>query len=110
MKIPNIENGKVARDKIFDYLLDALHVSGQSKAGFFLAVGYTLEGWELLAEDLKKHGRENEGKEIEKNAWGVKYSVEAGIKAPNGRQYYIRTIWMIDSETTEPRLITAYPV
>ena len=32
------------------------------------------------------------------------------LKAPDGRQPRVRTVWQLDHEQVAPRLITAYPL
>ena len=110
MKVPNAERAKVAREKVLDYLLDVFHLEGQSKAEFFLQAGYSPEEWGRFAVDLAGHARDNEVDEISRNAWGTKYSVVGKLRTPCGQEFSVRTVWIMESGETEPRLVTAYPV
>jgi hypothetical protein len=43
MKLPNVEQAMVEREKIADYLLNPAHRYGASKARFFTAFGFRME-------------------------------------------------------------------
>ena len=60
MKLPNAHLAAVAEEKITDYLLNPAHPAGGSKAAFFLKFGFTVIGWEKMAEALVKHAVQNE--------------------------------------------------
>lgn len=49
MKLPNAHLAIVEEAKIRDYLLNAGHRFGVSKARFFSEFGFTLEAWSGLA-------------------------------------------------------------
>jgi len=40
---------------------------------------------------------------------GKKYIVDGAIETPSGKTPMVRTVWIIDSGETIPRLVTAYP-
>jgi hypothetical protein len=49
MKLPNHENAVVPEAKIIKYLLSLDSENGKAKARFFLAFGFTIEEWEVIA-------------------------------------------------------------
>ena len=55
--LPNAENAIVDPRKVRDYLLSPTHPIGHFKAVVFNALGYSVENWELLAEDLRAHAQ-----------------------------------------------------
>ena len=46
MKLPNADKAIVEREKMVDYLLNAAHRHGASKALFFARFGFRMEAWE----------------------------------------------------------------
>ncbi len=60
MKLPNANLALVEREKIVNYLLNASHRYGSSKARFFAGYGFRVEEWAVLAEALRRHGQDHE--------------------------------------------------
>jgi hypothetical protein len=58
MKLPNAHLALVEQTKVCEYLLNAAHRFGASKARFFTEFGFSLDNWEGLAIALKAHGAE----------------------------------------------------
>jgi hypothetical protein len=42
--------------------------------------------------------------------YGQKYIVDGALVAPTGQLPLIRTVWVVDTGTDRPRLVTAYPM
>ena len=57
MKLPNVEDARVDRTKIVDYLLALEHQEGAAKAAFFLRFGFTAADWQTFAGALISHAR-----------------------------------------------------
>ncbi|MEI7823316.1 MAG: DUF6883 domain-containing protein [Verrucomicrobiota bacterium] len=110
MKLPNADFAVVEREKIADYLLNASHSFGASKARFFARFGYHAETWEILAAALLAHGQQNEVARQKDTGFGPRYEVEGEITTPDGRSPRVRTVWQMDEGEIAPRLITAYPL
>jgi hypothetical protein len=110
MRLPNASLALVEREKITEYLLNAGHRYGASKARFFSRFGFSLESWEMLAEALREHGRQHEVSKITETNYGPRYEVEGELKTPDGRNPQIRSVWQFDHGEVAPRLITAYPL
>ena len=110
MNLPNANLARVEREKITEYLLNATHRYGASKARFFAAFGFRLEAWETLAIALREHGQKNEVNRVKETGFGPRYEVEGTLLAPDGRRPRVRTVWQIDEGQRAPRLITAYPL
>jgi len=47
---------------------------------------------------------------VRQTRWGPRYEIDGELKAPDGRQPRIRTVWQVDEGGIAPRLITAYPL
>lgn len=110
MKLANCENAVVDQTKVTDYLLNPKHPYGASKAQFFTGFGFCIERWEEMAELLKEHGGSHEISTMRETGFGLRYSVDGELNAPDGRHPNIRTVWQMDEGTVVPRLITAYPL
>lgn len=110
MKLPNLENAIVPREKIVDYLLSLIHKDGRAKAEFFSRFGFTSTNWEMLAEELKRHAERHEVKKQEPSPFGVRYIIDGEIDASDGRKPKVRVVWFVENETDIPRLVTAYPM
>jgi hypothetical protein len=108
--LPNAERGDVPKTKIIRYLLDLSHPDGSSKARFFIAHGYAVEAWEILAAALKEHAQTFPVVRIEPSPFGKRYVVEGPLNTPDGRNPQVRAIWFLEDNSDTPRLVTAYPL
>jgi predicted nucleic acid-binding Zn ribbon protein len=52
MNLPNATIALVERQKITEYLLNREHPDNGGKADFFIALGFSVNEWETLAEAL----------------------------------------------------------
>ena len=110
MMLPNASGCRVDQEKIASYLLCPTHPDGAAKARFFLRFGFVLEGWQELAEALRVHGRSHAAVEVVESRHGIRYSVDGPLRSPDGRNPTVRSVWIVESGSRNPRLITAYPV
>lgn len=110
MILPLASEAEVPRTKIVSYLLDPNHRAGKSKARFFGSRGYTTEQWKQLAEDLRRHARENNVAKQEVTPLGVRLVVEGPLALCDGTVAQIRSVWFIEEGERVPRLVTAYPI
>ena len=90
MKLPDAELATVPERKVTHYLLNPGHPAGGSKAWFFLRFGFTVAEWQILAEALLRHARENEVVETEQTPHGRRYVVEGRLIAPGGAGLNVR--------------------
>ena len=110
MTIPNATNCIVDQEKVRDYLLNLSHPAGKSKAVFFTAMGFRQQDREVLAEALHQMACRFPLTISMTSRHGQKYIVDGSLVTPIGQTPVIRTIWVIDSGTDRPRLVTAYPM
>jgi hypothetical protein len=40
---------------------------------------------------------------------GIKYIVDGALITPSGKRPTVRTVWIVDRGSENPRLVTAYP-
>lgn len=108
MKMPFAHRLRVDESKIIGYLLS--HSNGKGKATFFLGFGFQPEKWIMLADALTAQARCNPVAEVVASLYGTRYSVEGALETPSGRRPRVRTVWILERDSDEPRLITAHPV
>jgi len=86
MKLPNAARGLVEYDKIVSYLMNPTHPEGAGKAGFFQALGFQREKWQLLAEALLLVAVEGNVEQVVESIHGSKYIVDGVLLGINGRR------------------------
>lgn len=107
--LPNGNRAMVPDSKIRDYLLNPNHPDNGGKAAFFNAFGFTAQGWASLREALRAHPGMHVVVDLATNPWGTKYEVRCSLPSPDGRNPCVRSFWLIDAASPNPRLVTAYP-
>jgi len=110
MRVPNIENAWVDQSKIEDYLLCPYHPDGAAKARFFASFGFTLAGWRVFAEALRRHAETWPVVSQVESEYGERYAVDGPLDTPDGRDPNVRTVWIVETGNNIPRLITAHPL
>ena len=110
MHLPQFEQVIIPQRKLTEYLLSRTHRDGRSKATFFESFGFTIEAWEVLADALRRHAAEHDVVTTEETPFGMSYTVEGALLAPDGRQPLVRVVWFIETGEAIPRLVTAYPL
>ena len=97
---------EISSVKISDYLLNAEHVDGWSKAKFFRSHNLNLEQQvkALLLDILLSNGIS----EIIEPPFGKKYIVEGKISEDDSAK--IRTVWIVLTGEKICKFVTAYPI
>ena len=108
-RLPGGEFATISRTKICDYLLSPTHPIGRFKAAFFSALGYTMNNWERLHEDLLQLARSGDAVAGEETLYGQKYEVRGTLMGPSGRPARLVSVWIVLNGETYPQLVTAYP-
>jgi hypothetical protein len=110
MKLPNHTMAVVSEAKLTEYLLSESHPEGKDKAFFFLAFGFQIDEWQILAAALLAHAMDNEVIRIVESLYGTRYVIEGILNSPDQRNPLVRSVWFIDEDSDIPRLVTAYPL
>ncbi len=111
MKLPHLENAYVPEAKIVKYLLNLEHrQGGKDKAAFFMRFGFKIEAWEVLARALLAHAAAYDVASTMTLPDRVHYVIEGEIISPDGRNPQIRSVWVIETDSTAPRFVSAYPL
>ncbi len=106
MKIPI--DAEISVDKIRNYLLLKRDVGDKSK--FLLHIGYTLENYDTLINDLRIQFLPLEATYIEDTIYGKKFKINRILNGPNGKALFISTIWMLENISERWKFITLFPV
>lgn len=109
MNVPNADLALVEREKITEYLLNPEHPDNGGKAEFFLALGFRRDGWEIMATALGRLAVTYAVAKSMESAHGKKYILDGAIETPVGKTPVVRTVWIVNTGETVPRLVTAYP-
>ena len=102
MPLPNRDRAHIDRRKLTDYLLNRNHPDATGKSAFFCS-RYGND-WERLRDDLFDHA-EGAVVDVEETRHGTRYVIEEPLSGP-----LVRSVWMIRTGESFPRLVTAYPV
>lgn len=110
MKLPNLKNVIISREKLIDYVLSETHATGKFKARFFRKLGFDETNVPLFEKTLRKIAKSQEVADIISSEYGTKYIIDGEIDTPRGKTTRIRTIWIIEKGQISPRFVTVYPV
>jgi len=108
MPIPNATEATAAAEKVRDYLLNAEHPDGGSKAAWFQSLGYARDRWHELASDLLALAATCENFATVRSPFGVKYVVKGELGRRSRRSASVLVVWIVEAGRS-PRLVTAYP-
>lgn len=108
MPFPNAEHAIVPEEKICEYLLNPSHPVGGPKAAWFASIGYTLDNWRELTDDLLQLARTSDDFVAKASPFGVEYEVSGEIGRRGHRPGFVLSVWVIVADSL-PRLVTAYP-
>lgn len=109
MKLPHADRAVVEVSKIRDYLLAAANPRARGKPAFFLSLGFGVEQGELLRRELLQIAQSDSAKEGQASIFGQKFEIRATLKGPSGKTAQVNTVWIIETGTSIPRFVTAYP-
>jgi hypothetical protein len=109
MKVPNLHLATVEREKITDYLLNEAHPDNGGKALFFIVLGFSPQDWLMLVNAFLKLAKETDVAITMESSHGIKYIVDGRLSTPSGKKPMVRTVWIVDNGSENPRLVTAYP-
>jgi len=85
MNLPNAHLAIVDREKITQYLLNAVHPDNGGKAEFFEGLGFTREPWPVFAKALRLVASSFPISNTMESAHGIKYIVDGDIEGPEGK-------------------------
>ena len=95
--------------KITEYLLSPGHPTGAAKAEFFRRFGFSLDHWTVLRDALIAHAQQHQVSAQQQTQFGVAFEVNGRLASPDGRNPWVRVVWLNRTGETAPRLATAIP-
>lgn len=105
MKLPI--DSLIANVKLKDYLL--LHKRRNDKSQWLAQVGYTLENWQLLENDLRTQILSLDATITDQTKYGQMYEIRGRLIGPNGKALLVCTIWMTEMASGITKFITMFP-
>lgn len=108
MTLPNADQAVVEIQKLRDYCLNPTHPRGKHKARVFeSALGLTEDDAERLREELLAAVQKNDAKRLFEDEYGVRYQVEFKMGVASNHAT-IRSVWIVRSNESFPKLATCY--
>lgn len=109
MRMPNADRAVVEEAKVSDYLLSAANPRARGKPAFFHALGFGFENRKLLRQELLHIAQSDDAEEGQSSPFGRKFEIRATLQGPLGKTAHINTVWIIETSSSIPRFVTAYP-
>lgn len=108
-KLPNFEKASIPVSKLSGYALNKNHPVGKHKAiAFEKVLGYTEANQNDLIAEIHKGLAQYRAVSRKATPYGQPFEVQMVIAGANGRTAKIKTGWIIESDSTVPRLTTFY--
>lgn len=92
-----------------DYLLSSKHPDGRAKAEYLDRLGYSQDTFLQLEADLREQVLSRNAQPVRASLYGQNYEILGPLTGPNGSTGWVRTIWIILTGETAPRLVTLIP-
>jgi hypothetical protein len=108
-RLPNAATATAADAKFRDYLLDASHPMNGGKAAFFQLFGFSRATWYVLKTALLDHPHANPVSATVQTQWGDTFEVVCRCQSPDGRNPCVKSVWVIEPISPDPKFVTAYP-
>lgn len=108
MLLPSYFIIEISQQKLTEYLRNAAHPDGGSKAVFFLKNGF--EDPNGLRKALESMIKNHPVRKEIKTAYGTKFVVDGHLISPTKRQLFIRTVWIVLAKQPVCTFVTAYPL
>lgn len=108
MKIPHADRAEVSLRKLRDYCLNPSHDEGKHKARVFASsLGMTAGDAEALRELLLEAVRVQDARVGYSDAYGQRYTLDVLVEW-RGRRATIRSGWIVEYGSSDPRFTTCY--
>lgn len=109
IKLPNYEDAVIPKEKFTKYALDINNPKGRNKAiAFQEALGYNVNNVDKLIRNIQKNLNKFNAIEKSDKGFGKQYEVLMTLVGENKKIANVKTGWIIDKETGETRLTSAY--
>ena len=110
MVVPNADNAIIDIRKLRDYCLNAEHDDGKHKARLFSSIlGMKSDNAEELRQILLEIVKTHQAQVGRQDQFGQRYTVDFKITWQN-KSATLRSGWIIEHDSTVPKLTTCYPL
>lgn len=107
IELPNYKETVIAKEKFTQYALNPLKDKNKAEA-FEKALGYNLNNYQKLIDNIKRNINKYNAIEKNDNGFGKRYEVLMTLVGENKKIANVKTAWIVDKETGNTRLISAY--
>ena len=83
-QLPNAQKARINCRKLRDYALNTKHDTGKYKAAFFYQMGYTVEKWATLEDEIRSQHLTQPADTGQPSPFGQKYTITALLQGPQG--------------------------
>lgn len=105
--LPNYQEAIIPQEKFTQYALNPTKDANKAEA-FEKALGYNLTNSDKLIENIKNNIYKFSAKEKEDLGYGKRYEIIMNLLGENGKSANVKTAWIIDKDTKQTRLTSAY--
>ena len=105
--LPKADEAVISKNKFTEYALNPLKDKNKA-AAFQSALGYTAENADELIENIRNNISKFDAVKKPDNGYGVRYEVLMTLTGANGKRANVKTAWIVDKDTDEVRLTSAY--
>lgn len=109
MQLPHADRAEIEPAKLRDYLLSTNHPIGRFKARFFVALGFSAEGWQELENAFRLQHLTQDAEVARTTSYGQTFTIRAILNGPNGQSATVVSVWFVPAGGQVPRFVTAYP-
>ena len=111
VRLPNAPQARVDEEKITPVPSRARPSNGTEQGPVLLPISaFARSSGGSSLRSLRSHGARHEVVNVVDSEYGTRYSIDGSIETPDGRRPGGRTVWQVDREGGDPRLVTAYPL
>lgn len=107
--MPNAANCQVPVAKLLGYLLSHAHPDGAPKAKFLESFGFSRQHPNVLSAALLAHSVTFDVASERQTEYGQMFEIIGRIGSPDGRNPFVKVVWMIADDDDRPRLVTLVP-
>ena len=97
----------IPKQKFTEYVLNPEKAPDKAKV-FKSALGYTLDNWKDLEENIIRHLNQENMTFLEEDKYGKRYYCDVKITGVNGNTKIVRTGWNLPPDSDLKKMVTLY--
>lgn len=108
MNNPSFKKFDIDKRKISDYCFNGSHPIGKHKARLFKSLlGFSANDTDLFISLLNEALVRHPFIQLKRDRFGIRYACDVKIRNFD-KEAWVRTIWILEELSANPRLVTAY--